>query len=128
MELPGPQGGVSPWVSLSLKNNLESNLFLPLQEEEQCSSFHMSDILFPSSSFPSLFQQHVVGQAGSGVTSTHCSHFPVSMVQSVPASPSQPLTRPQGCLLPLRDVPPGQWEHRHLRESPPYVHVTSLLG
>lgn len=72
-------------------------------------------MLFPSSSFRPL--PAAPARTGRlGVTSTHCGHFPRSTVQSAPASRSRPLARPQGCMLPLRDVPPGQWEHRHLRE------------
>nr|XP_060483837.1 pre-B-cell leukemia transcription factor 4 [Panthera onca] len=74
--------------------------------------------LCPSSHFPSLALRpsSATGQAGSEVAPTRCGHCPGSTVQSAPASQSRPLTWPQGPVLPLRDVPPGQWEHGHLRE------------
>lgn len=41
------------------------------------------------------------------VTSPHRDHFPGPLIQSAPASWSEPLTWSWGCMLPLRDIPPG---------------------
>lgn len=41
-------------------------------------------------------------RVGSRVFSAHCGHFPGSVVQSAPPSPSRPLTPPRGHVLSLR--------------------------
>ncbi|XP_023390335.1 pre-B-cell leukemia transcription factor 4 [Pteropus vampyrus] len=84
---------------------------------------------FPSSStwlLGSIVPPSPVRHISSRVFSAHCGHFPGSVVQSAPPSPSRPLTPPRGHVLSLR------CSSRAVETGAPqgacHVHVVSSLG